>query len=211
MNDTIIKLREQLVELSKNPIETRKLLDQLTEEEITQVAIDSPFYVGKNDIKSTKDGEIYKLHKTQDGYVLNYHGGYTVKVDNKLLSTASSLDMIMHGIPEETLKGLTDEEKEDIKLLPSAIEMVFRLPMFIFSHPIPTLNIATIGTQYMLLLQKIGEVPTSETNNPEYDKFIIQMTELMENVAAGLEKEGLEYEKRMGITATPTEKKEESQ
>lgn len=207
MTESIIKLREQLVELSKDPIETRKLLDQLTEEEIDQANIESPFHVGKNDIEATKDGEIYKLNKTRDGYVLQYHGGYAIKVDDKLVSTANALDLVMNGISKDEAEQLSDEEKEGVELTRAAVEMVMRMPMFIFSHPGTTLNVAAMGVQYMLLLQKIGEVPTEETENPEYDKFLVQMNEMMENFAAGLEKEGREYEERMGYG----KQKEESQ
>lgn len=205
MTYNIIELREQIVGLSKDPIETRKLLDQLAEEEIFNANVHSPFHVGEKDIVETKDGDYYKLHKTKDGYVLHYFGGYAVKVDDKLLSTASALDMIMHGIPDEMLNGLTDEQKENMKIsMPNAIEMVFRLPMFILSHPETTFNVATMGVQYLLLLQRMGEVPTPETDNHEYDKYIAQMNELMENFATGLEKEGLEYEKRMGYAEENT-------
>ena len=204
MNDDIIKLRERLVELSTDPIETRELLDKLTEEEIDNANIESPFYVGKKDIIETKDGEIYKLHKTKNGYCLHYHGGYSVLVDEKLLSTASALQQIMDGIPSD----ITDkDERESVELMLSAAELVFRLPMFVLSNPTTTLNIATMGLMYMNLLQKMGEVPTEETDNPEYDKAILQMGELMENFAAGLEKEGKEYEKRMGYDSKENEPK----
>ena len=195
MTDEIIKLRERLVELSTDPIETRELLDKLTNEEIAQHDADCPIIVTKNDIQETKDMEFYKIHKTRNGYLIHYHGGYNVLVDDKLLSTSSAIQQIMDGVPND----ITDkEEREGVELLLSAAELVFRLPMFVLSHPQTTLNIATMGLMYMNLLQKMGEVPTEETENPEYDKAILQMGELMENFAAGLEKEGKEYEKRLG-------------
>ena len=205
MTDEIIKLRERLVELSTDPIETRELLDKLTYEEIAQHDADCPLIVTKNEIQETKDGEIYKLHKTHTGYLLHYHGGYDVLVDDKLMSTASALQQIMDGVPSD----ITDkEEREGVELMLSAAELVFRLPMFVMSHPQTTLNIATMGLMYMNLLQKMGEVPTEETENPEYDKAILQMGELMENFAAGLEKEGKEYEKRMGHASKEDEPKQ---
>lgn len=205
MTDEIIKLRERLVELSKDPIETRELLDKLTYEEIAQHDTECPLIVTKNDIQETKDGEFYKLHKTRNGYLLHYHGGYDVLVDEKLLSTASALQQIMDGVPAD----ITDkDERESVELMLSAAELVFRLPMFVLSHPITTLNLATIGTMYMNLLQTMGEVPTPETDNPEYDKAMIQMSEIVENLAAGLEKEGKEYEKRMGYGLKEDEPKE---
>ena len=201
MNEEIIKIRERLVELSKDPIETRELLDKLTYEEIARHDADCPLIVTKNDIQETKDGEFYKLHKTRNGYMLHYHGGYSVLVDDKLLSTASALQQIMDGVPDD----ITDkEEREGVEMMLSAAEMVFRLPMFVLSHPVTTINIATIGLMYMNLLQKMGEVPTEETANPEYDQAISMMNEIMEKLAAGLEKEGKEYEKRMGITHEET-------
>ena len=208
MTDEIIKIRERLVELSKDPIETRELLDKLTYEEIAQHDADCPLIVTKNDIQETKDGEIYKLHKTRNGYLLHYHGGYDVLVDDKLLSTASALQQIMDGVPSD----ITDkEEREGIELTLSAAEMVFRLPMFVLSHPITTLNIATMGIMYISLLQKLGEVPTAETDNPEYDKALFQMNEFMENFAKGLEKEGKEYERRMGYGEETDTQENESQ
>ena len=205
MTDEIIKIRERLVELSKDPIETRELLDKLTYEEIAQHDADCPLIVTKNDIQETKDGEIYKLHKTRNGYMLHYHGGYDVLVDYKLLSTASALQQIMDGVPSD----ITDKnEREGVELMLSAAELVFRLPMFVLSHPQTTLNIATMGLMYMNLLQKTGEVQTEETDNPEYDKAILQMGELMENFAAGLEKEGKEYEKRLGYESKDDKPKE---
>lgn len=186
MTDEIIKLRERLVELSTDPIETRELLDKLTYEEIAQHDADCPLIVTKNDIQETKDGEIYKLHKTRNGYLLHYHGGYDVLVDDNLMSTASALQQIMDGVPND----ITDkDEREGVELMLSAAELVFRLPMFVLSHPQTTLNIATMGLMYMNLLQKIGEVPTEETDNPEYDKAIVQMNEMIENFTTGLEKE----------------------
>lgn len=195
MTDEIIKLREQLVELSKDPIETRKLLDQLTEEEIEQANIESPFHVGKKDIVETKDIEVGKIHKTKNGYCLHYHGGYSILVDDKMIATASTLQQIMDGVPED----VTDkDEKEGVEIMLSAAEQIFRIPMYIFSHPITMLNMATMGLMYQNYIQKMGEVPTEETDNPEYDKFILQMNDLMENCISGLEKAGKEYEKRMG-------------
>lgn len=208
MSDEIIKIRERLVELSKDPIETRELLDKLTYEEIAQHDAECPIIVTKNDIEETKDGEVYKLHKTRNGYLLHYHGGYDVLVDDKLLSAASALQQIMDGVPSD----ITDkEEREGIELMLSAAELVFRLPMFVLSHPQTTLNIATMGLMYMNLLQKLGEVPTADTDNPEYDKALAQMSEFMENFAAGLEKEGKEYERRMGYGEKEVENEGESQ
>ena len=202
MTEEIIKLRERLVELSKDPIETRELLDKLTYEEIAQHDAECPIIVTKNDIAQTKDGNAYKLHKTRNGYLLQYYGGYSVLVDDKLMSTASALQQIMDGVPADASDVVNPEtgmsEKDGIEVMLSAAEMVFRLPMFVLSHEITTLNIATMGTMYINLLQKLGEVPTAETDNPEYDKALAQMSEFMDNFAAGLEKEGKEYERRMG-------------
>ena len=213
MTDEIIKIRERLVELSKDPIETRELLDKLTYEEIAQHDADCPLIVTKNDIQETKVGEIYKLHKTRNGYLLHYHGGYDVLVDDKLLSTASALQQIMDGVPVDASDVVNPEtgmsEKGGIELMLSAAEMVFRLPMFVLSHEITTLNIATMGAMYINLLQKLGEVPTAETDNPEYDKALAQMSEFMENYAKGLEKEGKEYERRMGYGETETKSQSE--
>lgn len=203
MTKKIIELREQLVQLSSDPIKTRELLDKLTEEEIDQSNIESPFHVGKKDVEEEFDGEIYKIYKTNKGYCIHYYGGYSVLVDGKLLSPANALQQIMDGVPDDASDEVNPvtgfSEKNGIELMLSAAEMMFRLPMFVFSNPATILNIAIIATQYMLYLQKTGEVPTEETDNPEYDKFILQMDELMENFAAGLKKEVLEYEKRNGI------------
>ena len=107
MKDEIIKIREELVGLSSDQIKTRELLDKLTEEEIFQHDIESPFHVGKNDIEETKDLEVGKLHKTKNGYLLHYHGGFSVLVDEKLMSTASTLQQIMEGVPSD----ITDKEE----------------------------------------------------------------------------------------------------
>lgn len=194
MTDSIIQLREKLVELSKDPIETRKLLDQLTEEEIDNANILSPFHVGEKDIVETKDLEYAKVHKLKNGYLLHYHGGYSVLIDEKLISAGDAIQMLIDGIPAGPVEP---EEKEAIEMTMDAIETIFRLPMFVFSNEIVTFSIAEIATRYILLLQKMGEVPTAETENPEFDKFILQINDFMENFAAGLEKEGKEYEKRM--------------
>ena len=196
MSDEIIRIREELVGLSSDPIKTRELLDKLTEEEIFQHDIESPFHVGKNDIEETKDLEVGKLHKTKNGYLLHYHGGFSVLVDEKLMSTATALQQIMEGVPSD----ITDkEEREGMGLVLDAAEQVFRLPMYVFSNTPTMLNIATMGLMYQNILQKMGSVPTDETENPEYDKFLLQMNELLDNFAAGLEKEGKEYEKRNGL------------
>lgn len=214
MSDEIIKIRERLVELSKDPIETRELLDKLTYEEIAQHDADCPIIVTKNDITQTKNGNAYKLHKTRNGYLLQYYGGYSVLVDDKLMSTASALQQIMDGVPADASNEVNQEtgmsEKDGIELMLSAAEMIFRLPMYVLSHEITTLNIATMGTMYISLLQKLGEVPTAETDNPEYDKALAQMSEFMENFAAGLEKEGKEYERRMGYGERETKSQSES-
>jgi hypothetical protein len=208
MNEEIIKIRERLVELSTDPIETRELLDKLTYEEIGQHDAECPLIVTKNDIEETKDLEVGKLYKTRNGYLLHYHGGYTVLVDEKMMSTASTLQQIMEGVPSD----ITDkEEREGVEMVLSAAEQVFRLPMYVFSNTPTMLNIATIGLMYQNLLQKMGSVPTEETENPEYDKFLLQMNELLDNFAAGLEKEGLEYEKRNGINNGKKEIKTESE
>lgn len=201
MTDSIIQLREKLVELSKDPIETRKLLDQLTEEEIDNANIKSPFHVGEKDIEETKDLEFAKVHKTKKGYLLHYHGGYSVLVDEKLMNTFGAMQLLMDGKIDPLPEGLT---KEDVDTWNGAVEMVFRLPMFIFSNFDATITIAEVASRYMLLLQKMGEVPTPDTENPEYDKFIVGMNELME-------KQGLEYEKRMGYGKGQIESQGENQ
>lgn len=195
MTDSIILLREKLVGLSKDPIETRKLLDQLTEEEIDHTNILSTFHVDEKDIEATKDLQFAKAHKTKNGYLLRYHGGYSVLVDEKLMNTCGVIQLLMDGKIDPLPDGLT---KEDVDTWNGAVEMVFRLPMFIFSNFDATITIAEVASRYMLLLQKMGEVPTLDTENPEYDKFIVGINELMENFATGLEKQGKEYEKRMG-------------
>lgn len=196
MTDEIIKIRERLVELSSDPIETRNLLDKLTEKEIENANIHSPFHVGEKDIVETKDLEIAEIYKTKTGYVIHYHGGYSILVDDKMMSTATAIQSVIDGVPA----GVTDKDDRDaIELANSAIEMAFRMPMFIFSNPPALFSIATIATEYMLLLQKMGEVPTEETENEEYDKFLVQIAEIVENAAKGLEKEGKEYERRMAI------------
>lgn len=211
MNDEIIRIREELVGLSSDPIKTRELLDKLEEEVVFKNSVESPFHVGKNDIEETKDLEVGKLHKTKEGYLLHYHGGYSVLVDEKLMSTASTLQQIMDGVPSD----ITDkDEREGVEMVLSAAEQVFRLPMYVFSNTPTMLNIATMGLMYQNLLQKIGEVPTAETENPEYDKFLLQMNELLDNFAAGLEKEGKEYERRNGINVeeeVKTESESESE
>ena len=178
MKEEIIKLRERLVELSKDPIETRELLDKLTEAEVEKANIESPFHVDKGDIEETKDFDFYKIHKTRKGYVIHYHGGYSILIDDNLLSTVGAVDIL-----------LSDNKDEDTKLAQSAVEMIFRLPMFVFSHPATTYTLAEVATRYMLYLQELGEVPTEETENPEYDKFIRQMNEMFDNFAKGLENE----------------------
>lgn len=208
MNNEIIRLREELVGLSSDPIKTKELLDKLTEEEISQHDIESPLHVGKNDIEETKDLEVGKLHKTKNGYLLHYHGGFSVLVDEKLYSTATTLQQIMDGVPSD----ITDnEEREGVELALSAAEQIFRLPMYVFSHPETMFNIASMGLMYQSLLQKMGTVPTQETENDEYDKFLLQMNEMLDNFAAGLEKEGLEYEKRNGINHGKKKIKTESE
>ena len=200
MTEEIIKIREELVGLSSDPIKTRELLDRLTEEEIEKYRIESTVHVGNKDIESEKDFDFYKVCKTRSGYTIHYKGGYTVVVDEKNMSACSALELLM-----------SDENDEETELAKSAVEIIFRLPMFVFSHPATTFNIATMATQYMVYLQKVGEVPTEETDNPEYDKFLMQVNELMENLAVGLEKEGMEYERRNGITHGEEEEQTESQ
>lgn len=187
MNDEIIKLREELVGLSSDPIKTRELLDKLTEEEIFQHDIESTVHVGKNEIEEEKDFEFYKVCKTRNGYLIHYKGGYTVVVDEKNISCVGAL---------ETL--LENDGGEDLELAKSAIEIIFRLPLFVFSQPAITFNIATIATQYLLYLQKTGEVPTPEMDNPEFDKCLMKINEFMDDFIVALEKEGKEYERRNG-------------
>lgn len=200
MKEDIIKIREELVGMSSDPIKTRELMDKLTEEEIFQHDLESTVHIGKNEIEEEKDFDFYKVCKTRNGYILHYKGGYSVFAEDKLINTCGSLELLM-----------SDEKGEDIELAKNAVEMIFRLPLFVFSHPFTTYNIATMATGYLLYLQENGEVPTEETENPEYDKFIQQMNELMENFAAGLEKEGKEYERRNGINNGEERKETESE
>lgn len=202
MNNEITRLREQLVELSKDPIETRKLLDKLSEEEINYANIKSHFHVGEKDIEETKDFDHYVVHRVKNGYLLHYRCGYSILVDDKVASTCSALQMLMEGIPTEVKD---EDERKAYEAALSAIEMVFRLPMFVFSNNNVTFTAAEVGLRYLLYLQNNGEVPTPESENEEYDKFILQMNEILENFATGLEKEGKEYEKRMGYGETERE------
>lgn len=194
MTDEIIKIREELVGISSDPIKTRELLDKLTEEEILQHDIKGLYYVSEADIEEEKDFDFYKVCKTHNGYLIHYKGGYTVYVDEKNMSACGALEMLM-----DDGKDMSEEDKDGFEAAKSAIELIFRLPMFIFSHAATMYNIATLATKYLIFITEKGEVPTEETDNPEYDKFILQMNELMENFAAGIEKEGKEYERRNGI------------
>lgn len=196
MTDKIIKLREQLVGMCSDKIEAQKLLDQLEEAVEDRVRVESEFYVGKKDILETKDEGHYRLHRTKSGFLMHYVGGYSILVDDRMRSVASALDDFMEGVPAD----VTDpDEIESYELAYNAIEMVMRLPMFVFSNPSTTFAIAEMGTRYLLLLQKMGAVPTDETANPEYDRFLSKMYELLDDFATGMEKENLEYERRNGI------------
>lgn len=191
MTDEIITIREELVGLSSDPIKTRELLDKLEGEVLWENHLESPIHIGKKDIKDEKDFDFYKVSRTAEGqYLLHYKGGYTVLVDEKLLTTCDALELLMED------KG----SDEDMDLAKSAVEIIFRLPLFVFSHPATTFTIATIATMYLTYLQDNGEVPTEETDNPEFDKFMLQMSDMMENFVVGLEKEGKEYERRNGIS-----------
>ena len=189
MTNEIIRLREELVGLSSDPIKTRELLDKLTKEEILQHDIESLYHVGKNDIDEEKDFDFFKVCKTRNGYLIHYKGGYTVYVDEKNYSTCSAIEL------------LTSDKSEDEgeELAKSAIEMLFRLPLFVFSNAPVTFSIATIATRYLVYLQDKGEVPTEDTDNPEYDKALQMINEIVENITTGLEKEGKEWERRNGI------------
>lgn len=201
MNEEIIRLREELVGLSSDPIKTRELLDKLTEEEILQHDIESPFHVGKNDIEETKDiigesGEsVGKFYRTRNGHCVHYYGGCTTLIDSRLQSANGVIEQLMEGVPSD----VTDKEEREIdELIYSAAEQIFRLPMYVFLDNPTMLNVATLGLMLQNYWYKKGEVPTDETENPEYDKFILQMNEMLENFAAGLEKEGKEWERRNG-------------
>lgn len=194
MNDEIIKIREQIVALSKDDTETQKLLDKLTEEVIDDANIKSPFHVGDNDIEETKDLDVLNIHKTHNGYCIVYKGGYRILIDNEMRTTCGAIEMLMNGVPEDIKE---DEDRKGYEIAISAIDMIFRLPMFIFANPESTFTAAEVGAKYLQFLQETGAVPTAESENKEYDKFITQMTELMENFAKGLEKQGKEYEERM--------------
>lgn len=214
MNDEIIRLREELVGLSSDPIKTRELLDKLTEEEIFQHDIESPFHVGKNDIEETKGiigesgQEIGKFYRTRNGHCVHYYGGCTTLIDSRLQSADGVIEQLMDGVPSDVTNK---EERELDELIYSAAEQIFRLPMYVFLDNPTMLNVATLGLMLQNHWYKKGEVPTEETENPEYDKFILQMNEMMENFAAGLEKEGREYEKRNGINNGKGEIKTESE
>lgn len=200
MNEEIVRLREELVALSTDPMKTRSLLDKLAVEENDEHDLGAKFLVREDDIVETLDKEVYVVYKTKSGYVLHYRGGYTINIDQRMRNAYDTVGILFE-------KG-TDEGTEMAKL---AVETVFRLPIFIFSSPESTYTIAEIGVRYMELVQKLGEIPTEETENPEYDKFLVGINELMENLAAGLKKEGLEYEKRMGISHGESESKGEGQ
>lgn len=214
MTDEIIRLREELVGLSSDPIKTRELLDKLTEEEIFQHDLECPFIVTKNDIEEEKDiiGEsgqvVGKFYKTKGGHCVHYYGGLTTYIDERLQSTSSVLEQLMEGVPQD----ITDkEEKESVEMVYSAAEQIFRLPMYVFLDNPTMLNVATLGLMLQNYWYKKGEVPTEETENPEYDKFLLQMSEMLENFATGLEKEGKEWEKRNGIDNGKEEIKTESE
>lgn len=214
MSDEIIRIREELVGLSSDPIKTRELLDKLTEEEIFQHDIESPFHVGKNDIEETKGiigesgQEIGKFYRTRNGHCVHYYGGCTTLIDSRLQSADGVIEQLMEGVPSD----VTDKEERELdELIYSAAEQIFRLPIYVFLNNPLMLDIATMGLMFQNYLYKKGEVPTEETENPEYDKFLLQMNEMLDNFAAGLEKEGKEYERRMGTNNVEEEVKTESE
>lgn len=212
MTEEIIRLREELVVLSSDPIKTRELLDKLTEEEIFQHDIESPYHVSKNDIEEEKDivGEsgqvVGKYYRTNGGYCVHYYGGLTTYIDSRLQNTAGLVEQLMEGVPQD----IADENgKESVEMVYSAAEQIFRLPMYVFLNMPTMLNVATMGLMLQNYLHQKGDVLMEETENPEYDKFLLQMNELLDNFAAGLEKEGKEYEKRNGLNNGEERKKAE--
>lgn len=204
--DEIVSLREQIIKLSNDANETRNLLDKLTEAEIDRATSNAFYYVNENSVIETKDFESYSISQLTNGYCIRYKGGYNVFVNNNFELTAGALQMLMQSKPTQlnTIEETNDitelSEEGYMNLANSAIEMIFRLPLFVLSNVPTTFNIATMATMYMNLLQTKGEVPTEDTENPEYDKFLMQMNEMLENFAEGLRKEGEDYERRNGIS-----------
>jgi len=193
--DKITDLRAQIVALSKDPEQTKKLLDQLSNAVCEDMEEKSEVLVKKSDIVEQKNFTSHRVIETKTGHVIHYKGGYTVIVDNKLLNATEMVSLMMHG-PE---KGLSKEDKDATLVAINAIDTIFRLPIFVFTNPNTTYTIAEVATRYMILLQDMGQVPTEDNPNPEYDAFLKGIAELVDKFAEGLEKEGREYEKSVGI------------
>lgn len=195
MNNDIVDVRERIVALSTDPAETRALLDRLTDLEVAAAVSESTVHVGKDDVVETKELNGARLHRTKTGFLLHNYGGYDVVVDERMVGTCSALQMLMEGTAAEIPDGLTAEDVEEWNI---AVEMVFRLPMFVFGSVETTMFISESAYRYLMFLQKVSEVPTPDSENPEYDRFVAGLSSLFEDLAKGIERQGKEYEERMG-------------
>lgn len=192
MKEEIVKLREELVANSKDEMLCRSLLDKLSEAVCDEHDKEHLFVIRKGEVEEKKDLDFMAIYKLHGGSVVRFKGGMDVYLDNKIISAQQAIDLFMQKMPED------EKERETVEAAQMAVRYIFQLPMFVFSSPETTYGIAEMATRYMLYLQRMGQVPVAETDNPEYDKFILQINEMVENFSKGLEEQGLEYERRMG-------------
>lgn len=194
MNEEIVKIRTKIVENSTDKEAAKDLLDSLTtvlEDEFKDKQL---FAIDRANVKESRDLETHVIHATDRGYLLEYRGGMKVFVEDRLISPASILEMLMHQEASK-MQLDTDEEREHFDAAMSAAETIFRLPMFIFSHAESMYAISTIALQYMLLLQELGQVPTEDqADDPEVEKFSRQLAETLDTMSSLLEKQAKEYE-----------------
>lgn len=196
MNDTIVDIRTKIVEQCSDKEKVKDLLDSLTEEVENDLMKKQIVSVDKDHIVTQKDFDTHVIYETDRGYLLSYKGGYDVVVDSRMSSAADALDFILHN---DRLQAEADDKDhaEDLEVAASAMEVIFRLPMFIFSHADCTFSIASIATQYMLLLQDLGKVPTKDDDDdPKVQEFMRQLATTIDTLSEIMEEQGKEYERK---------------
>lgn len=193
MNEEIVKIRTKIVDNSTDREVAKDLLDALTTVLEGEFKDKQLFAIDRADVKESRDLDTHVIHATDRGYLLEYRGGMKVFVEDRLISPASILEMMMH--PEASKMQLdSDEEREHFDDAISAAETIFRLPMFIFSHTESMYAISTIALRYMLLLQELGQVPTEEqADDPKVERFTKLLAETLDSMSEILESQAKEY------------------
>ena len=203
LQDKITANRSKLVEMCSDQIEARRLLDEITKDELEKSSISDFITIKEEDIEQKLLRDDYTIIKTKTGKnVMRFYGGYDIVASDREAYDGAPYHIFEMLLQQDEILANAESEnqREDFKTAFQAMAEIFRMPNYVCSEPTLMYNVATAAVKYQKYLQEISSIPVDETKDRKQEvlnRFYDDLALLAEGLSDEFEKMGLEYEKRM--------------